>query len=258
MGNQLTCGPSSALSTVTNSHIRKATKKDKLEQELLQQRALVFLLQQQQMGKTRLDPSPMSQRNSNSTHQKGNSRSESSLTSSDTKNEKSVFKTGTNHFVLIHGGGTGAWCWYKCIALLEEAGFVATTIDLLGSGIDSTDPNKITGLAQYTKPLLHFLEKLADGETVILVGHDFGGACISYAMEHFPHKIAKAVFVAATMVVSGQSAFDVFASKVMYADSLLPKFLYENGNSTSPTAIKFERSLLKDVFFNHCPAKVQK
>lgn len=46
------------------------------------------------------------------------------------------------------------------------------------------------------------------------MGHDFGGACISYAMEMFPSKISKAVFVAGTMLVNGQSALDVFSPQV--------------------------------------------
>jgi len=69
--------------------------------------------------------------------------------------------------VLVHGGGFGAWCWYKTIALLEEDGFKVTAIDLMGSGIHSFDTNKITSLSQYTKPLGEFLERLAEGEKVI-------------------------------------------------------------------------------------------
>lgn len=66
----------------------------------------------------------------------------------------------SRHFVLVHGGGLGAWCWYKSIALLEDSGFKATAIDLLGSGIEPTDPNRITSLMQYSKPLLDVLKKI--------------------------------------------------------------------------------------------------
>lgn len=72
----------------------------------------------------------------------------------------------TNHFVLVHGGGFGAWCWYKTIALLEEGGFKVTAIDLTGAGIHSFDTNGITSLSQYVKPLTDFLEKLPDAEKV--------------------------------------------------------------------------------------------
>ncbi|XP_016196269.1 putative methylesterase 11, chloroplastic [Arachis ipaensis] len=81
----------------------------------------------------------------------------------------------TNHFVLVHGGGFGAWCWYKTIALLEEAGYKVSAIDLTGSGVHSFDTNNIKSLSQYVKPLTDFVEKLPEGEKVILAGHDFGG-----------------------------------------------------------------------------------
>jgi alpha-beta hydrolase superfamily lysophospholipase len=74
----------------------------------------------------------------------------------------------SKHFVLVHGGGLGAWCWYKSIALLEESGFVATAIDLAGSGIEPTEPNQIKSLAQYVKPLVELLENLSGTEKVFL------------------------------------------------------------------------------------------
>ena len=46
------------------------------------------------------------------------------------------------------------------------------------------------------------------------MGHDFGGACISYAMELFPHKVSKAIYVAAAMLTNGQSTLDMFSQKV--------------------------------------------
>lgn len=49
---------------------------------------------------------------------------------------------------------------------------------------------------------------------VILVGHDFGGACISYVMELFPLKVSKAIFIAAAMLNSGQSALSTFSQQV--------------------------------------------
>ena len=50
---------------------------------------------------------------------------------------------------------------------------------------------------------------------VILVGHDFGGACISYVMELFPSKISKAIFIAAAMLSSGQSFLDMISQQVV-------------------------------------------
>ncbi|OAY56926.1 putative methylesterase 11, chloroplastic isoform X2 [Manihot esculenta] len=163
----------------------------------------------------------------------------------------------TNHFVLVHGGGFGAWCWYKTIALLEEGGFKVTAVDLTGSGVHSSDTNGIASLSQYVKPLTNFLEELADGEKVILVGHDFGGACISYTMELFPHKTSKAIFVAAAMLTNGQSILDMVSQQANSNDLLQQAqiFVYANGNGHPPTAIDLDKSLLRELLFNQSPAK---
>ncbi|CAO2816384.1 unnamed protein product [Amaranthus hypochondriacus] len=163
----------------------------------------------------------------------------------------------TRHFVLVHGGGFGAWCWYKTIALLEESGYKVTAIDLMGSGIHSSDTNAVTSLSQYVNPLIDFLDKLADGEKVILVGHDFGGACISYAMELFTSKVSKAIFIAATMLTDGQSALEIFSQQVDCKDLMQQAqiFVYANGNNNPPTAIDLNKSLLKELLFNQSPTK---
>ena len=69
-------------------------------------------------------------------------------------------------FVLVHGEGFGAWCWYKSISLLEEAGLQAIALDLAGSGIDHTDPNGVSTMAEYAKPLLDYLQSLPEEEKV--------------------------------------------------------------------------------------------
>ncbi|KAI0493274.1 hypothetical protein KFK09_027550 [Dendrobium nobile] len=163
----------------------------------------------------------------------------------------------TKKVVLVHGGGFGAWCWYKTMTLLEDAGFEVTAINLAGSGIHSVDTNNITSLPQYVNPLIIFLEKLGDTEKVILVGHDLGGTCISYAMEAFPAKIAKSVFLAAAMPKNGQRTIDVLSQEEATNDLMQHGqiFLYANGKDQIPTAISFETSSLKDLLFNQSPTK---
>ncbi|KAL2226304.1 UNVERIFIED_CONTAM: putative methylesterase 13, chloroplastic, partial [Sesamum indicum] len=92
---------------------------------------------------------------------------------------------------------------------------------------------------------------------VILVGHDLGGACVSYAMELYPTKVSKAIFVAATMMNNGQSALDVFSQQSCLSDinRRAQKFLYANGKNRQPTAIQFDESLLEDFLFNRTPSK---
>ncbi|KAI5083258.1 hypothetical protein GOP47_0003001 [Adiantum capillus-veneris] len=234
-----------------------STKPSKLEEELLQ-------LYQQHM---RLERSS-SLRYPTQSSKQGLSRSASARSRQSTdplvqplqllNKQEAALKAETKLIVLVHGGGFGAWCWYKLLASFEEAGFSAHAIDLAGSGIDSSDPNCVSSLELYVKPLLEYMEKIAEAEKVMLVGHDFGGACISYVMERFPQKIAKSVFVSATMVANGQSAFDVFSPEVITADDLLQKsqvFVYGNGNTHAPTSVEFKREVLKELLFNQSPAK---
>lgn len=72
----------------------------------------------------------------------------------------------TSVIVLVHGGGFGAWCWYKTISLLEDSGFRVNAVDLTGSGIHSYDTNKISSLSEYAEPLTSYLAGLGDAEKV--------------------------------------------------------------------------------------------
>ncbi|XP_042441636.1 putative methylesterase 11, chloroplastic [Zingiber officinale] len=161
------------------------------------------------------------------------------------------------HFVLVHGGGFGAWCWYKSIALLEDSGFKVSAIDLTGSGISSFNTNKVTSIAEYAKPLTGFLEALGDLDKVILVGHDFGGVCVSYAMEVLPSKVGKAIFICAAMPTTGQNILDMFSEEAGMLDLMRQAqvFVYGNGKDLPPTAIDLDKSLLKELLFNQSPSK---
>lgn len=107
------------------------------------------------------------------------------------------------HFVLVHGEGHGAWCWFKLRWLLEGSGYRVTCIDLAGGGVDPTDPNTVRSFKQYDKPLMDLISTLPEGEKVILVGHGAGGLSVIHAMHEFVDRISQAFFVAATMLPFG-------------------------------------------------------
>ncbi|KAH7520754.1 salicylic acid-binding protein 2 [Ziziphus jujuba] len=102
-----------------------------------------------------------------------------------------------NHFILVHGLGHGAWCWYKIIPRLESAGHQVTALDLAASGVNMKSIEDVYTFADYSKPLLDFLATLPPHEKVILVGHSLGGLNLAFAMEKFPQKISIAVFFTA-------------------------------------------------------------
>eukprot|EP00258_Populus_trichocarpa_P047905 XP_024463924.1 probable esterase PIR7A isoform X2 [Populus trichocarpa] len=105
----------------------------------------------------------------------------------------------SKHFVLVHGAGHGAWCWYKLVPLLRSSGHNVTTIDLAASGIDPRQISDLQSISDYIRPLRDLLASLPPNEKVILVGHSLGGLALSQTMERLPSKISVAVFLTAFM-----------------------------------------------------------
>ncbi|KAK1363664.1 methylesterase 10-like [Heracleum sosnowskyi] len=103
------------------------------------------------------------------------------------------------HFVLVHGGCHGAWCWYKVATLLRSEGHRVTTLDSAACGINQKSVQEVHSYHDYYEPLMEFMANLPPDEKVILVGHSYGGYGLSLAMETFPEKISVAVFVTAFM-----------------------------------------------------------
>ncbi|XP_026386483.1 putative methylesterase 11, chloroplastic [Papaver somniferum] len=257
------------------NRIRNPSKREKIEDAQIQEQAIaaaiLFKQHQQQQQQQNEGGTSIPFDRSTSLRHSASSRKQSLPRSSSTRARSStdpllppyqldainVDDLETKHFVLVHGGGFGAWCWYKTITLLTEAGFKVDAIDLTGAGVNSFVTDSVTSLSQYVNPLTNFIQKHDDKEKVILVAHDLGGACISYVMELFPLKVAKAIFVAAAMLTSGQSTLDMFTQQAG-PDGLMPQaqtFIYANGNDHAPTAIELNKSLLKDLLFNQSPTK---
>lgn len=233
---------------------RSSQRKMSIEEEFIHRQALSMAIHQHQLSQ-RFEGSMSRRIGSTSSRRKSLPES---VTNVNTQDPEFLENLQTKKFVLVHGEGFGAWCWYKTVALLEEAGLVPTAIDLTGSGINRTDTDSISTLADYAKPLTDYLHNLPEEEKVILVGHSCGGASISYAMECYPNKISKAIFVCATMVSDGQKPFDVFAEELGSAEMFLQEsqFLeYGNGKDKPPTSMNFDKQQMKGLYFNQSPSK---
>ncbi|KAL2335794.1 hypothetical protein Fmac_010240 [Flemingia macrophylla] len=252
MGNRFICMTKKEAKDVGSRSKRVGRSQRKLvSEEELHLQALSMALQQHQLSQ-RFEGSMSRRIGSSRRHAVSESFSANKQVQVNLENIK------IKKFVLIHGEGFGAWCWYKTVALLEEAGLLPVALDLTGSGIDLTDTNSVTTLAEYSKPLTIYLESLPEDEKVILVGHSIGGACISYALEHYPQKISKAIFLCATMVSDGQRPFDVFADELGSAERFMQesKFLiHGNGKEKPPTGFMFEKEQMKGLYFNQSLAK---
>ncbi|KAK4433605.1 putative methylesterase 12, chloroplastic [Sesamum alatum] len=257
MGNKFICmSMKDSKNGGIGSKSKRGSTRTSLDEELLHRQALAMAIHQHQLSQ-RFDNGSMSRR-IGSTSSRRRPTDPLSNTNNKQLSPECLENIKTKKFVLVHGEGFGAWCWYKNIALLEESGLVPIALDLTGSGFDLTDINNVATLGEYSKPLIDFLEKLPEDEKVILVGHSSGGACISYALEHFAEKISKAVYVCGTMICDGQRAFDVFAeelgsSQLFSADS--KSLIYGNGKDKPPTGFVFEKQHMHGLYFNQTPAK---
>ncbi|XP_031110597.1 putative methylesterase 12, chloroplastic [Ipomoea triloba] len=264
MGNKFICmtkkdtrenGRSNSLVGSRSKRVERSKRRSVMEEELLHRQALSMAIQQHQLSQ-RFEGS-MSRRIGSTSSRRRNDLSES-FPASNKQLPEFLENIKTKRFVLIHGEGFGAWCWYKTIALLEESGLLPISMDLKGSGIDQTDTNNVTTLEEYSTPLLDYLKNLPEDEKVILVGHSAGGACVSYALEHFPQKIAKAVFLCGTMVSDAQRPFDVFAEELGSAELFMQesKFLiHGNGKDKPATGFMFEKEQMAGLYFNQSPTK---
>ncbi|KAL4375771.1 hypothetical protein HN51_009775 [Arachis hypogaea] len=254
MGNRFTCMTKKETKDVGSRNKRMGRSQRKLvAEEDLHLQALSMALQQHQLSQ-RFEGS-MSRRIGSTSSRR---RNLSDSFSANKQVPEILENIKIKKFVLIHGEGFGAWCWYKTVALLEESGLLPVALDLTGSGIDLTDANSVTTLAEYSKPLTDYLVNLPDDEKVILIGHSIGGACISYALEHYSQKISKAIFLCATMVTDGQRPFDVFADELGSAEHFMKesKFLiHGNGKEKPPTGFMFEKEQMKGLYFNQSPSK---
>ncbi|XP_054810474.1 methylesterase 1-like [Prosopis cineraria] len=141
------------------------------------------------------------------------------------------------HYVLVHGACHGAWCWYKLKPQLQSAGNRVTVLDLAASGINPKRIEDVGSFAEYSEPLLEFLESLPPGEKVALVGHSFGGLSLALAMDKFPHKIAIAVFLAAFVPDTQHPPSYVLEQQPMEREDLNEEFNMNISSSGSASMI---------------------
>jgi pimeloyl-ACP methyl ester carboxylesterase len=109
-------------------------------------------------------------------------------------------------FVLVHGAWHGAWCWYKVVPRLRQAGHEVIAPDLPSLGRDRTPVAEIS-LDRWADSICKVVE--AAVEPVILVGHSRGGIVISAVAERVPKRIAMLVYLTAFLLRDGETLLEV-------------------------------------------------
>jgi pimeloyl-ACP methyl ester carboxylesterase len=109
-------------------------------------------------------------------------------------------------FVLVHGAFVGAWCWEPLIGPLEAAGHTVETLDLPGSGDDSTPLAEVT-LGAYADRVCAVLGERP--EPAVVVANSMGGMAATQAAVRCPGRVASIIYVAAFLPQDGESLLDL-------------------------------------------------
>ncbi|CAM0958849.1 unnamed protein product [Alopecurus aequalis] len=169
--------------------------------------------------------------------------------------------TSGTHFILVHGLGHGAWCWYKLVVALEAAGHRVTAIDLAASGMHSARIDEVHSFDDYSRPLLDAVAAAPDdGERLVLVGHSHGGLSLALTMERFPRKVAAAVFVAALMPCVGKhmgvTTEEFMRRTTSLEEQLMDCEMMAINNSQGPAvAIMLGPEFLGSKYYQQSPAE---
>jgi pimeloyl-ACP methyl ester carboxylesterase len=146
-------------------------------------------------------------------------------------------------FVLVHGAWYGAWCWNKVIPILEHSGHTTIAPDMPAHGKDQTPITEIT-LDLYAEKICSVVNQAS--ESVILVGHSFGGISISQAAEYCPANIKCLVYLAAFLLPSGMS-------RRMFAPDdtetlVTPNLVYSEDKLSAP----IKDDWIREAFYHDC------
>jgi pimeloyl-ACP methyl ester carboxylesterase len=135
--------------------------------------------------------------------------------------------------VLTPGSWLGGWVWKRVTPLLRDAGHDVYPLTLTGFGDRAHLATPDTNLSTHVQDIVATLEteELTD---VVLVGHSYGGAPVTFAAERVPERIGKLVYVAGAIPVSGVSALDAMPAE---ASKALEEFAVQRGEGrTIPLA----------------------
>ncbi|PKU65979.1 methylesterase 3-like [Dendrobium catenatum] len=163
--------------------------------------------------------------------------------------------------ILVHGGGHGAWCWYKVVAILRSQGYSVTAVDLAACGSDPRRmPEDVSTFDEYAQPLMDLMASVSEGEKVVLVGHSFGGLSLAKAMDAFPEKIAAAVFVTAIMPDTIHSPFYLFEQHLGQLlgkhTEIEAKSIAIPGRSEPIITVTLQPKILANNFYQNCSFEV--
>ncbi|MFN3191781.1 MAG: alpha/beta fold hydrolase [Aureliella sp.] len=106
--------------------------------------------------------------------------------------------------MIVHGAWGGSHHWKDVAGTLQEQGYQVHRVTLTGLGLRSHLLSPSVNLSTHVQDVVNYLD-FEDLNEVILIGHSYGGAVTSGAIDRSPKRIAAAVFLDAHMLDDGES-----------------------------------------------------
>lgn len=120
------------------------------------------------------------------------------------------------HFVLVHGGRHGGWCWRDVARMLRAAGHEVLTPTLTGLGERRHLLGPDIGLSTHVQDLVSVVEH-EDLDDVVLVAHSYAGIVCNDAMARIADRVRTLVYLDAHVPRSGESMFDIIGPEAAAA-----------------------------------------
>jgi pimeloyl-ACP methyl ester carboxylesterase len=111
------------------------------------------------------------------------------------------------NIVLVHGAWHGGWGWKRLTPMLRRAGHEVYTPTLTGLGERAHLAGPAVDLETHIKDIVGVLEA-EELDSVMLLGHSYGGMVITGAADRVPQRIARLVYLDAFVPQNGKSSMD--------------------------------------------------
>lgn len=120
-------------------------------------------------------------------------------------------------YVLVHGATFAGSCWELLLPHLDRP---AVAVDLPGRGSRPADLTQVT-IRDFVEAVVDEIER-RDLRDVILVGHSLAGVTLPGVVARIPDRIARLVFVGATVPEHGQTVLEALdvATQAVAAESM--------------------------------------
>jgi pimeloyl-ACP methyl ester carboxylesterase len=112
-------------------------------------------------------------------------------------------------FILVPGAWHGGWWYEPVVTELIERGHRAVAVTLAGLNRDDDLMRTVVTLDTHVAQVADELKRLSVDETVVLVGHSYGGVVVTAVADQAPERVSALVYLDADIPDDGQSLWDI-------------------------------------------------